>query len=145
MTTIAFRNGIMAADTSTYIHEGNLRMPSDRSTKLRRLSDGSVVGAAGVRRQISDFVAWYEKGQDGPRPSIDLATIIHCFPDGRVSVYDGSYDERDVTNCEFYACGSGAMAALAAMSMGASAEQAVKVAMLYDPWTGGEVQTEKVY
>jgi len=142
MTTIAYRDGILAADTATYIHEGNLRMP-DQTTKIFRLSDGSLIAGGGVKRQIVDFAKWFET-KEGDKPEIADATIIRVSPNGVITIYDGKTDERDITDCPFYAIGSGAMAALAAMYMGARAEQAVEIAMKLDPWTGGEVVCERI-
>jgi ATP-dependent protease HslVU (ClpYQ) peptidase subunit len=142
VTTIAYRDGLLAADTATFIHEGNTRMP-DRSKKIRRLSDGSLIAGSGIARQVGDFAAWYET-REGSKPDIEHATIIRISKQGTITIYDGKADERDVTDCPFYACGSGAMAALAAMYMGARADQAVEIAMKIDPWTGGEVEMEKI-
>ena len=143
MTTIAYREGMLAADTATFIHDGATRMP-DRTKKIFRLSDGSLIAGSGIKRQISDFANWFESHASGQRPDVPEATIIRVTKSGTVTIYDGKTDERDVTDCPFYACGSGAMAALAAMEMGARADQAVEIAMKIDPWTGGEVQIERI-
>lgn len=144
MTTIALRYGSLAADTSTYIHEGNLRMPFDGSQKIHRLSDNSLVAGSGIKRQIADFVLWCENGEQQERPSIDEATIIRVWPNGKASIFDGKSDERDISSCEFYAIGSGAGIALGALAMGATAEQAVEIASRFNPWTGGQIQVEHV-
>lgn len=143
MTTIAYRNGILAADTATFIHEGNTRVPEGSGRKIVRLSDGSCVAGSGIKREISEFARWCETGNNPEkRPSFDLSTVIRVWPDGRGEVYDGKYDERDISGCEFYAIGSGSAAALGAMYAGASASEAVQIAMKIDPWTDGEVQIE---
>lgn len=143
MTTIAYRDGILVADTATFIHDGMTRMP-DRSKKIFRLNDGSLIAGSGIKRQISDFAQWFDSKSNAPRPEITEATIIRVAKSGTITIYDGKSDERDVTDCPFYACGTGAMAALAAMYMGARADQAVEIAMKLDPWTGGELHIEKL-
>lgn len=141
MTTIAYRDGILASDSDTFTHEGYIRMPG-KSKKIIRLSDGSLIAGSGIKRQISDFALWCET-KEGTKPSIDDATILKVTKTS-ITIFDGKTDERDVTDCNFYAIGSGAMAALAAMYMGATAEQAIEVASKFDPWTGGEIVTEAV-
>lgn len=137
MTTIVYRDGLMAADTASFTHEGNLRAPF-RVSKLRRLSDGSVIGGAGMRRDIVRFGEWLET-RNGERPTTgNEYTIIQALPDGRVVIHDGP-DEWEVRGV-FCAAGSGAAAAYGALFMGASAREAVEIAMKLDPWTGGDVE-----
>jgi len=115
----------------------------DKSKKIIRLSDGSLIAGSGVKRQISDFAQWFTT-QNGEKPEIADASIIRVSLNGTVTVYDGKTDERDVTDCPFYALGSGAGVALGAMYMGARADQAVEIAMKVDPWTSGDVTVEKI-
>lgn len=141
MTTIVYRDGVIAADTATFIHDGNLRAPF-RASKLFRLSDGSVIGGAGLCRDIVRFGKWLET-RSGERPTMgNDYTIIQALPDGCVVIHDGS-DEREITG-PFCAAGSGAMAAYGALFMGATAREAVEIAMKLDPWTGGEVEVVSV-
>lgn len=143
MTTIAYRDGVLAADTQTSIHDGCVITP-DKSKKILRLSDGSLIAGSGIKRQISDFAKWCET-KVGEKPDTEESTIIRISLDGGVIVYDGKTDERDVTGCPFYAVGSGAAAALGAMYAGARADQAVEIAMKVDPWTGGEVDVVRLH
>lgn len=142
MTTIAWRDGIMAADTATYIHGGDCRMPGETG-KMWRLADGRVMGHAGSRRDAHGLMRWLEDPKGDPPNTGDVAAIVVGRGGGRsMLVFDGS-SEREV-EAPFYALGSGAQAALGAMYAGASAEDAVRIAMLVDPYTGGDVRVERV-
>lgn len=145
MTTIAWRDGILAADTATFIHEGNTRVPEGAARKITRLRDGSLIAGSGVRREINVFAHWYDSGCDpDKKPEFDNVTVLHVSHGGCVTIHDGKYDEREIGSCPFYAMGSGAAAALGAMHAGATAAEAVAIAMLIDPWTGGEIQVERL-
>jgi hypothetical protein len=137
MTTIAYRDGVLAADTSTYIQDGNLRLPG-RVSKIRRLPDGSLYSGAGTVSQIEALRIWLISERAGEKPKTDEVTALHVRPDGTVLVYDGAA-EREMREAPFYAAGTGAAAALGAMMAGASAPEAIRIAIALDPYTSGEV------
>lgn len=137
MTTIAYRDGVLAADTATWINDGNVRCPG-RTGKLRRLSDGSLYSGAGASAQIEEFGNWLESGCKGDKPKADDISVLHIRLDGTIVLYAGEL-ERVAGEAPFYAVGSGASAALGAMMAGASAAEAVRIAMEVDPYTAGEV------
>lgn len=62
--------------------------------------------------------------------------IVH--KSGQVFLQEG-YNAPYPVDGPFFAVGSGAEIAIGAMAMGASAEQAVKIAAMYDTQTGGKV------
>lgn len=134
MTTIAYRDGVMAADTLA----SSDGIPC-RCTKLFRLDDGRVVGFAGNVEASRLFLEWLRIG--GNKPSLTdadrksfHALVMH--PDGHVDEWET--DRVGVTlEDPFYAIGSGRMAALAAMHMGANAVEAIEIARLCDINTGG--------
>jgi ATP-dependent protease HslVU (ClpYQ) peptidase subunit len=143
MTCIVYHvaDETMAADTATFVHNGNTRMPG-HVKKIWRLKDGSLMGHAGTRRQADLLKRWIEDGSNGNVPApVDDVTALVVFPDGTMTVYDGK-SERTVEGAPFYAIGSGADAALGALFAGATAKEAVEIASLVDPWTGDEVRVE---
>lgn len=139
MTTIAYRNGILAADgqamNGEWIQTGSVR-------KLHRLSNGSVCGVTGEFTKGLSFLNWLDGDRENPRPEMgDAWRVIELQSDGTLLVHEaGGTFEPDI---EFCAWGSGAPPANAAMIMGADATRAVEVAAMIDPNTGGSVCSMK--
>ena len=138
MTTIAYRNGILAADTAAYVNNGSVRVPG-RSKKLYRLKDGSIAAGAGSRKDIEGMIRWLEGG-DEPSKDND-AYLLHIKPDRSITYYEGAHVRDVETDCPFYALGSGAATALGAMYAGAGAYGAIEAAIAVDPYTNGEIDT----
>lgn len=147
MSTIAYRDGVMAADTLG-VNGANL---TRETRKLHRLDD-AIVGFTGNYVDGLTFVDWWRVGhdmdslpkfivyRDGDAPDF-VALVLNA--DG-LNLWTEHFQSSPVPD-EFFTIGSGAMAARAAMVMGASAERAVEVAMLVDLHTGGKVEAERLY
>lgn len=135
MSTVAYRDGILAADSQATA--GNIAC---RAEKIFALPN-CIVGGAGHLTAVIRFVEWMRAGQSAKKkPDLDgdsLAAIV-VWPDGRVEEWDGTLVPMPVFE-QFTAVGSGRALAIGAMSMGASAVQAVEVAATWDVHTGGEV------
>ena len=58
MTIITYRNGVMAGDT--IVIEGDLRVGC--TTKVRKMTDGTLAGMAGSFNAVEAFFAWVEAG-----------------------------------------------------------------------------------
>jgi ATP-dependent protease HslVU (ClpYQ) peptidase subunit len=143
MTTIAYRDGVMAADTRvTYGSRAH------RCTKLYRKSVGTgrskhdvIIATAGEASPSLLFVDWY--GSDRPIPDMlrsqggDFTCLI-LTPDGLFEADVYCRPTRILE--EFYAIGSGARGALAAMVCGKNAIEAVAVAAVHDIYTGGDIE-----
>jgi len=142
VTTIAYRDGIMAADSSTYIHGGACRLPG-AVKKIWRMKNGAVMGPAGSYRDSHALMRWFEKGEKDDPPSTGEVTALIISADRRVILVDGEA-YREVA-APFYAIGSGADAALGAMYAGASAAEAISIAAKIDPYTGGEIHVEPLF
>ena len=102
--------------------------------KLKELSDGSIFGAAGDQGLILKFYKFlYEGGEQlEAEAELDVLQLTHsglCLFDTRTAQF---YQIRS----KFYAIGSGAEFALAAMSLGATPLQAIECAAKFDPDTG---------
>ncbi len=141
MTTIAVRDGVMAADT-----RGDQCGRLSITQKLFQI-DGAVVGICGWWSDGKVFADWYAAGSDMANPpawrlqgdeKVEFEALVltktgvdwwtHALAPERVS---GS----------FWSIGSGSLAALAAMTCGKTAQEAVHIAMQIDPRTGGDVET----
>lgn len=135
MTTIAYRDGVMAADslsTSDGIAMGTV-------AKAIRREDGAMCGAAGSTSLIRALLAWFENGEGGDKPDLkdNGAQALIIRPTGSTEWHDefGFH----VISAPFFAIGSGRDVALGAMAAGASAEEAVEHAIRFDINSGGPI------
>jgi len=138
MTIIAYRAGILAADT---LFTGDRGLKS-YGTKVFQLSDGRICGFAGNPTNFYLFKRFLENEGDRPTFAEKDRERFHALvlsPDGKLEEWE---DERISVPIEdeFYAIGSGAVAATAAMHMGADARRAVEIAILCDEGCGGSVK-----
>lgn len=138
MTIIVYRNGVMASDTSIFGDRtmcGNVR-------KINMREDGALIGGAGIMSFAAEFMRWFMNGENGERPKLGLsdkesASILIVRPSGMIEEHDiyGWYTH----DTPYYAIGSGMDFAYGAMDYGASAVEAVKVAIKRNAYCGGEV------
>lgn len=152
MTTIAYRDGILAAD-SRVTHDseaGGTRI--FKCTKLyRKIAklDGEeqevILATAGESAPGELFVEWFGTGKD----VTDMRdTFVLGMADFTVLVlkHDGLYEVDMYCHIskvldKFYAVGSGAKAAMGAMHMGADAYKAVQIACKIDPYSAPPIVT----
>lgn len=160
MTTIAYKDGILAADT-----QGDWGGTRTTTTKLHRLP-GLIVAGSGQSWRINAAVREIERVAE--HCAVDLASR---WREVASHFYDPHFD-RDKDNapallllqpvtgnymrlngpifmpCDlgqpFIALGSGADYALGAMAAGATATEAVQVAISLDVYSGGQVETLNV-
>lgn len=147
MTTIAFRDEIMAAD-SRCVEEGigittGQKLYFVPTRRPNRRAAVHLVAGAGWHPSILLFLDWY-KSQDK-----ELATRLHaCVGDKsfEAMVWTGkrlfSCDESlmlDEVTENYYALGSGAAHAITALDCGKSAVEAVRLAARRDVNTGGRI------
>lgn len=145
MTTLVYKNGIMAADTQE-TWDGRAR----RCVKLYKHGD-TIIGIAGDSFTGMLFVDWYIGGADKD----DIPNLTHLDADedfyclvwekGKLWVVNRLFRmiEVELEDHPFYAVGSGADIAHGALAMGASAKRAVEVAADFDIYTGLPVETRK--
>ncbi len=112
-----------------------------RSKKVFLLSSGEAVGISGSIPDAMKFLEWYESGCDGENhPDFTSEKFDALVLDKNGSLF--SWDSHLVPSRiedEFFAIGSGALAAMGAMHMGATATQAVLVAAKLDRNTDEKV------
>lgn len=139
MTTIVFRDGILAAD-GRITH--NDTIVGDNFTKIHVLADGGAVAMCGRPDECVPIIEWLKAvaagEQAGPQPDVESSTLLHISGDGVVRVLN----DRHWIEIEepYFAAGSGATAALGALHAGASAIEAVAAAIKTDPYSGGQVR-----
>jgi hypothetical protein len=131
MTTVAASLDFMeiAADSMCSGDDGHYLVE-----KLKR-GKQSAFGAAGEWDKILKFYEAIEKG--GELDSECDIEVLELRHDG-LWVYEGTIIPARIKN-RFYAIGTGAGYAIAAMHLGKSPKEAVQIAALFDPGTGGPI------
>lgn len=134
MTTIAYRRGVLAADSQ--ITSGDLR--AGRARKIGRHLD--VLAAwAGKVHDGQPFLRWVEGGMEGEPPEMEHATGALFFPKEEVVLFhSGGSESRYV---DTFGMGTGGEIAQGAMLAGATPFEAVKAAIKLDIYSGGPVRT----
>jgi 20S proteasome alpha/beta subunit len=140
MTTIAYRWGIIAADTRAMV-AGSI---TGSVVKVVKRDDGALAGAAGGAAYCGPFLRWFLDGEQGDPPeakegehSYDRGLIFRCDPDGNIDIFEPP--GKFTLQAEYYAAGSGMDMALGAMWAGKGPEDAVRAAIAHDPNSGGEI------
>jgi ATP-dependent protease HslVU (ClpYQ) peptidase subunit len=138
MTTLAYRDGALATDSR--VTAGDM-IVSDRRKKVHRLRDGSIVAWSGSVQQAELLLrAMRKKGVQSPK--LTEIAALHLRADGSLWEYEGeAWVKQDPG---YYATGSGSPYAFAAMDAGASAKDAVRIAIKRDANSGGKVQSLKL-
>lgn len=148
MTTIAFSKDTLAADT---------KLSSDDAywancTKIKKVK-GWLIGAAGGWDLTEAFMSRFDPSFIKMKSVLPLPQLAEKDPDfealmispeGKVYYTEAGGVVGVVKTKGFLAIGSGAKVAMTAMEMGATAVEAIKMAMKYDIYTGGRVQKVKL-
>lgn len=151
MTTIAYRDGILAADSRvTYGEDSGARIHSCKKLYRKTVTQGKksfdvIIATAGESSPGLLFVDWYGSGKPIPDTFLHLGGDFLCLvltPSGLFE-YD-VYCRGEPVSDDFYAIGSGAKAALGAMHCGKSAIEAVRIAARIDPYTGGRITSDSL-
>jgi hypothetical protein len=150
MTTIAYRNGVLAADSRCTYEDPSAGTQVFKCEKLFRKSipnaegqmEEVILATQGETFSGMLFVDWYGSGKEPPE------LLIHGDAEFTVLILkkDGLYEVdrwcRPIKVLEdFYAVGSGSKAAMGAMFMGADAAKAVDVACKIDPYSALPIVT----
>lgn len=136
MTTIAYRDGVLAADSlATW---GDARDGYCRKIERR----GRVLAAsAGNLSRAQGFLDWFRSGMQGDPPPAgddDAKSFNYLIdPDGWFLMWGPKGWER--TRGDLLTLGSGGEYARGALAMGATPEEAVAVAIQYDTKSGGPI------
>ncbi|MBW7970970.1 hypothetical protein [Bradyrhizobium sp. BR 10289] len=139
MTTLAYRDGELATDSR--VTSGDM-IVSDRRRKVHRLRDGSVVAWSGSVQQAELLLRAMRSVKNPKHPKLDEISALHLRVDGTLWEYEGeAWVKQDPG---YYATGSGSPYAFAAMDAGASAKDAVRIAIKRDANSGGKVQSLKL-
>ena len=141
MTVVAYKDGIMAADTMLSAHNSQAR-----AVKLVRLPDGGVAGGCGHWTRAYAGLKFLAEGgdpeaKDGPKMA-DAAILI-AKPDGSLWMLEDEFPAYPLLD-KAMAIGCGSDAALMAMNLGLSPVEAVAKVTRQDVFCGDPVQSMDV-
>lgn len=143
MTTVAYKNGQMAADRQI-TYQGSIKVNSGRA-KIARDSNGVLYGVCGSHASCCAVIdAVNKQAQTGGAVTLpipqkgDEFEILIAYPDGRLRrmtpVGEEIYDDQP-----YFATGAGLEVAIGAMYAGASAHLAIAAAVQHSVGTDGEI------
>lgn len=147
MTTIGYRDGIVAADSRETQETESGGATIHICEKLFRKRVGKrqvVIATAGGSHAGMVFVDWYGSGKAVPDVlrELDLAEDFDALILDRGKVLTCNHLCRPIEVLDkFTAIGSGRKAALAAMHCGRSAREAVRIACMIDPYSAPPIVT----
>ncbi len=141
MTTISYRDGVIAYDSRTT--SGDL-ITNDNAVKMT-VVEGVRFFWTGATADREKFLALYF-GRSSEFKGVDASALI--IDDGKLYLAsvckDDGFWKQPLPLDTHHASGSGQDFALTAMDMGATAKEAVQMAMLRDTKTGGRVRTFRI-
>lgn len=143
MTTIAYRDGILAGDgreTDVSDYTDGAMVVRDNLKKVHRLKDGRLFAAAGSSEAGTRLLIATQNGQSLPK--LEDMTAIMIDRDGRIWLFEGNMWVQH--RAPYYAIGSGNVCAMCAMDAGADAITAAKIGARRDPFSGGKVSWVKL-
>lgn len=151
MTAIAYRGGVLAADSLT-LGSDTVR---GYSRKIVRSEKGTLGAACGLAGTAQMFRRWVETGridewiEAGFPDSLPVNSERNQFgalivtAQARVICVDWQGMAVEI-DAPFYAEGGAEVFLIGAMAAGASAEEAVAIAIKYDTGCGGAIQVERI-
>ncbi len=137
MTTVAVRDGVMAADTQ--LSAGTIH----RVQKVFELPGGGCVGGCGEWSKAYAAISWLLGGRQGDAPEFENAELVILKPDGTVWIACERFPEFPILD-NVAAIGCGSAAAMALMHHGLSAKDAVRATCKTDPGSSEPVQVYKL-
>ena len=147
MTCIAYRDGIIAADSLTVIVSKDAEVKVNDPAKVAKYK-GYLFGMAGNDcPKMEDFRKWWwpHRNKDKAPPigkKLRFEALVVC-PDGMIQQWDHRGVWEHIRE-PFWAIGSGAHLAIGAMEAGADAKTACTIAIKRGPGVGGKVYIRKL-
>ena len=132
----------MAADSVGWAYD---YVKTPVAAKIKRMPDGGLFAAAGSTSEIMRFTAWMLVGGECPSDfdKDNGFTALWAKPDGSLWLCTHKLYFYELTS-QFFAIGVPSIFLMGALHAGASAEQAVRLAIDHTDGAGGTVQVERL-
>jgi hypothetical protein len=146
MTTIVYRNGVLAGDMLAT--DGDIKLPGSFK-KVFKNKKGWIWGCCGTGGPICDFDRWMMEYCPETLPNRNIPKsgdyeAIVVDPKGNVYDVSKGWVELQPSDMRFFAIGSGAAAAYGALWHGATAVEAVLCATRVDRNSGQGIAYEEL-
>lgn len=143
MTIIAYRDGVMAADTAVWRGD----YVSGFSRKICRLPDGGLAAASGAMSVAEWFLSKMETTGDLSSPPVDPDNsgfgFLICRLDG--TVFHGDLNMISLlVKAQWHTLGRSSGFTAGCLAAGASAEDAVRLTLEWTDAGRGDVQVERL-
>jgi ATP-dependent HslUV protease subunit HslV len=143
MTTIAYKNGVMAADSGSWMGDAS----HGWAEKLAKGPDGTLYGVAGGAPEAMGFLDWVRAGADAetmPRAEAlpdggSTFIVLAVSPNGPVRIFCAKGIET--YQAPYFAIGAGSATAFGALWAGASAADAIEATKEHGSGAHGRVLT----
>lgn len=132
MTTVVCRINEMASDSRAIDCNG-----LSTTCKIWMTPVG-ILGVAGVAHHAFQLANWLIADRRDEPPNLEGTVALLCNGES-IFAFDECVHYYELTD-PFAAIGSGAQAAMAAMHLGCTVKEAVKIAKKIDPGSGGKIQ-----
>lgn len=146
MTTIAFKDGVLAYDSQT---TGDWKPPFtyEKVAKVPEEFGGGYFAMTGDINQCQKVVDAFLACGTLDKVTIDLrdAGRVVWLKDAHNAIIIEGVHYYAIKIEEFGAWGSGCPVAWGALAAGASAAEAVEIAARFDPGTGGEIKEVRIF
>jgi ATP-dependent protease HslVU (ClpYQ) peptidase subunit len=142
MTTIAYKDGIVAYDTR--VCSGDFIMEDNYEKRI--VVENVSFFIAGAISDNDNFIACYFDGEEPSQDNDNAALVVTKEGELWVAAINQEYGfwKRKLNLNNPYTMGSGGQYAISAMDLGLSAAEAVKFAFTRDCKSGGRVKTYRI-
>ncbi|MEO1035239.1 MAG: hypothetical protein AAFX44_06720 [Pseudomonadota bacterium] len=148
MTTIVYRDGVLASDTRETFEDPDCGTRyRDDCEKVFELVGGGYIAGSGDSAGLDLWLDCFNNPNNEDRRWNLLEYQSHYvlwWDKSGLWVSDETLVLHDISGVEFYAIGSGAKVAMGALHMGADAETAVRIASQVDPYTSNIVRSYRL-
>lgn len=141
MTTIAYRNGVLAGDRQT--NNGGIVTGTTRKVWKEQ---GLLFGVAGSISALQNVMKW-SKGKRKSLPFMSTLLSYSCIvvsKRGSIFVFSSEDKEGCILTTDIFALGSGGDLALGAMMHGASPKRSIELAGTRCVYTGGGIDVVRL-
>lgn len=140
MTTIVYRDGVMAADSRGTLEteSGGARLFRceklyRKIVKVGKRTEEHILGVAGETSPALIYLDWYGSGKEAPQVLADMNADFMVLILNKHGLFEAdAYCRPERVLEKFWSIGSGCKAALGAMHMGADARKACFIATKID-------------
>ncbi|MBL1322208.1 MAG: hypothetical protein COA63_014285 [Methylophaga sp.] len=141
MSIICWKDGVLASDSQV---SGDTIIGSVIKIISNKHGLFGMVGSLGAGVAARNFIiSCFNNDECIIAPNFmdnEKYTVIHINLNNEVNVYQNTLSNYSTIDADYFSFGSGDILAAGAMEHGASAIEAVKIAIKLDPFCGGVVQ-----